>query len=234
MQEWTHETNTFDTGCLAEFGEAIVGTGTTSGLAEGCKVAVEGGWRLVEDLRPGDRVMTFDEGLQEVKAVERQCLWTGMSDCPEALWPVFLPAGLIGNDRELMVLPDQAVRLPEDNCDDPDLLVPAQALAGLPGVERVPPFATVEVVRPIFDCDQLVVTDGEALLYCPADWSPLYSALREDEPDYRIAGLGMAFQVVELAMNTSLFTDPPITFPANLVPGAPINQDNYPVQTKIA
>lgn len=225
MQEWNHHA---DTGRAAELSGNVLDSGTPSGLIDRCEVVSEAGWHPVGDLRPGDRAMTLDHGLQEVQAVERLSLWTGPGDCPETLWPLFLPAGLIGNSRELMVLPDQAVRLP---FGDPKVLVPALALAGLAGVERTPPFTTIEVVRPMFERDQLVLTDGGALLYCPASWSPLYNMLRQDKAEYHVATASEASVLVEAIGS---FTDRPVTFPPDLWPDAPVNQDNYPARAKIA
>ncbi|MGC9420245.1 MAG: Hint domain-containing protein, partial [Rhodovulum sp.] len=45
--------------------------GIASGFAAGTEIATTLGWRTVETLQPGDRVLTFDHGSQPVRAVQR-------------------------------------------------------------------------------------------------------------------------------------------------------------------
>lgn len=234
MYEWTHcAKDSQQDACIAPFGHDMIDAGVTNGLAQGSWVMTGQGPCDVENLRPGDQVMTVDSGLQTIRSIEKHILWSGFGECPRDLWPLHVPAGVIGNQSAMVLLPGQAVRLPGGMCGF-DALVPALALTLLPSVKRIPPFVDVEVVRPIFDRDQLVGTDGGALLYCPSNWSPLRNLLSEDEAEYRIAGNRQAGELVELAMEASPFADRPITFPLDLKPGIPGNQDNRPVQTRIA
>ncbi|SEO67735.1 Hint domain-containing protein [Salinihabitans flavidus] len=153
---------------------APVPPGLGCGLIEGTQVATEGGWIAAETLRLGDRVLTFDGGLQEVLAVVHEELWCTIGPCPEACWPLLVPAGNIGNRNEILVLPHQGVLIETDRArdrwGDPFAVVPGAALAALPGVERLEPYGVVEVVKPVFAEDQMIFADHGALLFCQSYW----------------------------------------------------------------
>jgi hypothetical protein len=148
--------------------------GAGCGLVEGTTVATQDGWRAVESLRKGESVLTFDGGAQRVIAVLRDQIWGGLGSCPEHLWPLHVPQGVIGNGREMLVMPHQGVLIESDEITDqwgdPYAVVPAAALAVLDGVEREEPYGTVEVVLPIFEEDQMVFADQGALCFCQAHW----------------------------------------------------------------
>lgn len=147
-------------------------TGAMSGIAAGTRVATAIGWRDAAALQAGDMVLTFDGGLQEVRAVLRRRLWEGRGPCPEAFWPLAVPAGALENAKAMMLLPNQGVMLESDLAeelyDDPFALVPAVAFAGLHGIERVFPGDPIDVVCLQFESDQVVFAEQGALLFCPA------------------------------------------------------------------
>jgi hypothetical protein len=70
----------------------------------GTRIAVPGGWRLVEDLRAGDLVDTLDHGPQPL-------LWVGQRSLPGygRCAPVEFATGALGNDRPLRVSPQHRV-----------------------------------------------------------------------------------------------------------------------------
>lgn len=87
------------------------GSGTGGGVicfAPGTMIRAAGGERAIEDLRPGDRIQTMDNGLEEV-------LWTGQRRMTGArlhamphLRPIRLRGGALGvgrPDRDLLVSP---------------------------------------------------------------------------------------------------------------------------------
>lgn len=144
-----------------------------SGIVAGTIVATPMGWRPIEAVIAGDSVMTFDGGMQRVQAVSRSILWMDQdAECPESMWPLAIPAGLIGNRRELVLLPEQNIVLESDAAEeafgDPFALVPAMALLDLPGVERQRPEKMVEVIQLAFENDQVIFADVSALVFCPA------------------------------------------------------------------
>ena len=155
--------NTFDRPALA---------GAAWGFAAGTEVATSMGWCPVEDLVAGDQVLTFENGPQILRAVQRGRLWRGAAPCPLPLWPLFVPEGAIGNSKPLTLLPEQSVlvesELAETLYGDPFVLMPARLLRGQFGICAVPPDTEVEVVMPLFDAPEIAFANGAALIFCPA------------------------------------------------------------------
>ncbi|MGK7752300.1 MULTISPECIES: Hint domain-containing protein [unclassified Roseovarius] len=171
-------------------------TAVKSGLISGTKVATGMGWRPVEAIAEGDRVLTFDGGLQTVTKVSRIRLWSGQDHCPRQFWPLEVPAGALGNREVMRVLPGQNIMVESDAAEDlygdPFTLIPAEAIEGLYGVARTPPDDDVEVLVLHFAADQVVFGEDGALFFCPgfADMidaafteepRPFYSVLSMDE-----------------------------------------------------
>ncbi len=145
--------------------------GAGHGIVAGTLVATSMGWRPVEALMLGDEVMTFDGGMQRITGLSRARLWNGEAECPRAMWPIRVPAGLVGNRRDLVLMPEETVVIEsdaaEDMYDDPFALIPAMALIDMPGVERVCPATEIEVISISFDEDQVIFVEGSALIFCP-------------------------------------------------------------------
>ncbi|MEG3661588.1 Hint domain-containing protein [Celeribacter halophilus] len=144
----------------------------TSGLIAGTKVATEIGWRDVEALQAGDKVLTFDDGLQTVRKVSRRWTYQEPHLTPEEFWPLDVPEGALGNRTGLILLPDQPVMMESDSSEatfgDPFTLIPARALEGYKGIDRLCADIPVEVVALHFDTEQVVFGNIGALFYCPA------------------------------------------------------------------
>ena len=144
-------------------------------LAEGLPattlIATGQGWVVAADLRPGDRIVTFDNGLQRLRAVGAGQLRIAPPDLPRSACPLRVPAGALGNRRALTLLPGQSVLIDSDAAEalygDPFALVPAGALDGWRGIARVEPAAEVEVVFLEFDGEEIVYAEGMALIHCP-------------------------------------------------------------------
>lgn len=146
-------------------------SGMASGLVAGTVVATAMGWRPVEAIVEGDMVLTFDRGLQPVRRVYRGALWTSPEPCPRALWPLKVPEGAVGNQQELVLVPEQSVLVESDTADllfdDPFALVSASDLEGFRGIERMVPFGAVDVVQLQFDEDEVIFAASGALIFCP-------------------------------------------------------------------
>ncbi|MEQ8255971.1 MAG: Hint domain-containing protein, partial [Roseovarius confluentis] len=89
-------------------------TAVKSGLISGTKVATGMGWRPVEAIAAGDKVLTFDGGLQTITKVSRVGLWSGQDHCPRQFWPLEVPAGALGNREVMRVLPGQNIMVESD------------------------------------------------------------------------------------------------------------------------
>ena len=144
---------------------------TAEGLIAGTLVATEIGWQPVEDLRAGDRVVTFDNGMRSVKAVRVSTLWTAESNAPRNTWPLEVPKRALGNRENIRLLPDQSVLIETDEAEaiygDPFMMVAAGVLEGYKGIIRVPPAREMTVVALEFERDEVVYANGTTLVYCP-------------------------------------------------------------------
>lgn len=153
-------------------GYAKTNDAQASGLVAGTRIATAMGWRPVEAIAPGDSILTFDGGHLPVRDVIRGTLWRDATQCPQALWPLLVPADAIGNAQPMMLLPEQAALVESDTADlildDPFAALPAASLAGFRGIERVAPQAEISVIQLVFDADEVVFAAGGALVLCPA------------------------------------------------------------------
>lgn len=157
------------------------------GMVAGTLVATEMGWLPVEDLRPGDRVVTFDNGMVPVRDAAVSQLMTGGSRVPRAYWPLSVPEKALGNRKEMLLLPEQSVLIESDEGEDlfgdPFLLVAASALDGYCGIERVAPATEMKIVTLRFDSEEVVYANGMVLMHCPKPASE-----RRQSPDELIKG----------------------------------------------
>lgn len=172
--------------------------GLASGLVSGTRVATRLGWRPVENITVGDQVLTFDDGMQEVTRISRGYLWMAHSPVPQTLWPLRVPAGALGNQHEMLLLPEQSVVVESDTAEklfgDPFTLIPAAALEGYEGITRVAPTGPIEVITLHFDKDQVVFGNIGALFHCPADAVSITEAA---DPLYTVLDQEMAAMLVE-------------------------------------
>ena len=179
MMGWTRRGKRQIVSDYADRSEAWGGAATAvvepifaEGIAAGTLVATEQGWIPVEHLRPGMQALTFDNGAATVLDVKRQTLWRGTGPCPRGMWPLAVPALVLGNRRVMLLLPDQNVMLESDLAEmlfgDPFALVPAAALDGYRGIARVCPHSAIDVVSVRFAEDQLIYANGAGVLHCGA------------------------------------------------------------------
>lgn len=143
-----------------------------SGLLSGTRVATAFGWRPAQALAAGDRVLTFDHGLQPLADVTRHPVWAGATACPQRFWPLEIARGVLGNRGPFRIMPGQAVMIESDLAEsiygDPFALLPALALLQMRGVDRSPPPDRAEVVLLHFQETQVVFADPGVMFLCPA------------------------------------------------------------------
>lgn len=143
--------------------------GFSTGVSAGTLIATNTGWRPVETIRRGDKVLTFDSGLQEVTHVHSGMLLTKGQDCPKHLLPLGVPAKALGNRKPMLLLPDQVVLVESDTAEelygDPFALVPAGRLAGYRDIAPVVPRSELGVITLGFERDEIVYANGSALLH---------------------------------------------------------------------
>ncbi|MBK1635819.1 Hint domain-containing protein [Rhodovulum adriaticum] len=142
-----------------------------SGLIAGTRVATDRGWQAVQDLVPGQPVLTFDRDFQPLRTLRREYHWSPVARSARAFWPLSVPVGALGNAMPLTLFPEQNVLLESDLAEarygDPFVLVPARLLDGLRGIFRAPPANDpTEVITLQFDRDESVFVNGGALAFC--------------------------------------------------------------------
>lgn len=152
--------------------EAAYASAEQSGLVASTMVATSRGWMCAGDLKPGDQVLTFDAGLQRVTQISRDVPWAQAHDCPDALWPLEVPTGAFGNARPFHLLGSQNIMVESDAAEDlwgdPFSVIPAGALVGVRGIERVPPKDAMEIIHIYFADEQVVFGEYGALYLCPS------------------------------------------------------------------
>ncbi|MCC6304434.1 MAG: Hint domain-containing protein, partial [Rhodobacteraceae bacterium] len=154
----------------AALGRDEAGPQAASGLADGTRIATPGGPRPVEEIAPGDPVLTVDDGAMPVLWVGRQTIsWARLRLRP-GLRPVRLPAAAAtagGAGGPLRVAPRQGVRVAGRAVAAAfgarEALVAAADLPGgwPAGVDHG--LATVTYVQLMFARHELVLAEGIAV-----------------------------------------------------------------------
>ncbi|MEZ5685117.1 MAG: Hint domain-containing protein [Paracoccaceae bacterium] len=185
----------------SQFAAQVAGAGQQAeGIVAGTRIATELGWRAVESIMPGDKVMTFDHGLREVVQVKRAALWTGRGSCPRHMMPLAVPEGALGNATPMLLLPEQNVMVESDLAEavlgDPFALIPAGALEGYRGIERITPHQKVDICVLQFAQDEVVYANGTGMMHCGSIHAGRLEALL-DAPDYAALPMDMARTLVK-------------------------------------
>jgi hypothetical protein len=127
-------------------------------FAAGTLIDTPQGARPVSDIGPGDRVLTIDGGAQTVR-------WAGAQTVRGRgrFAPVRFAEGVFGAERAVFVSPQHRVLVSgwqaELHFGAEEVLVPAVALTGCPGVTRTP-CDLVTYVHFLFDSHHLVTASG--------------------------------------------------------------------------
>jgi CshA-type fibril repeat protein len=151
----------------------------------GTMIATPRGEMAVEDLRAGDKVVTRDNGLQEIRWVGQKALsWQDMARAPH-LRPVLVKAGSLGNglpERDMMVSPNHRLLVANDRTalyfDEHEVLVSAKHLVGSTGVHAVESMQTT-YIHFMFDQHEVVLSNGA--------WTESFQP-----GDYTLNGMGNA------------------------------------------
>ncbi|HSF62912.1 MAG TPA: Hint domain-containing protein [Paracoccaceae bacterium] len=126
----------------------------------GTRILTPGGEVAVEDLRPGDMVVTLDEGARPLR-------WVGSRTVAAegAFAPIRIRAGTFGAHRDLRVSPQHRVLVRDVLADlmfgEPEVLVAAKDLVNGRSVRREAG-GTVTYVHLLFDRHQVVMAEGLA------------------------------------------------------------------------
>lgn len=138
---------------LAESASVSFTRGTRITMADGRQVPVE-------DLQPGDKVLTRDSGPQEVR-------WVGLQTmrAEGAFAPVTIAAGALNNERNLVVSPHHRLfiyqRVDAMGTGQRELLVKAGLLVNGTTVTQSPG-GFIDYVQVLFDTHEIVYAEGIA------------------------------------------------------------------------
>ncbi|SHK78883.1 Ca2+-binding protein, RTX toxin-related [Roseovarius marisflavi] len=132
----------------------------------GTVIATPRGEKLVEELQVGDRIITRDNGLQEIRWIGHRAL--GGQDLIKSphLRPVLIRAGALGQglpERDMLVSPQHRILLNNERAalyfEEREVLAAAKHLTGLDGVDTVESSGTT-YIHFMFDQHEVVLSNG--------------------------------------------------------------------------
>lgn len=144
-------------------------------FAQDTKIATISGERAVQDLREGDKVITRDNGLQEIAWIGHKTI--DLKRAP-ALRPILIKAGSLGHnqpEQDIMVSPNHRMLVANDVTsllfDERETLVAAKHLVGKAGVEIAAP-KSVSYFHILFENHEVVLGNGAwSESFQPGDYS---------------------------------------------------------------
>ena len=132
----------------------------------GTKIATPKGEVRVEDLKVGDRVITRDNGMQEIRWVGARDMSGAELEAAAHLKPVLIQKGALGNDlpeRDMMVSPNHRVLIANDKTalffEEREVLVAAKHLTHMDSVDVVDVSHTT-YIHILFDHHEVILSDG--------------------------------------------------------------------------
>lgn len=147
-------------------------------FAQDTKIATMAGERPVQALREGDRVITRDNGLQEIAWIGCRRLDAAELTTNPHLQPILIKAGSLGHNQpetDLLVSPSHRMLIANDAnallFDERETLVAAKHLLGKPGVDRAQASA-VCYYHILFEQHEVVLGNGAwSESFQPGDYS---------------------------------------------------------------
>ncbi|MDQ7070772.1 MAG: Hint domain-containing protein [Rhodobacterales bacterium] len=132
----------------------------------GTVIATPKGERLVEELAEGDRIITRDNGIQEIRWIGAKPLTgTQLVQNPH-LKPILVQAGSLGNglpERDMLVSPNHRLLISNDKTalyfEEREVLAAAKHLTGMAGVDAVDAMGTT-YIHFMFDQHEVVLSNG--------------------------------------------------------------------------
>lgn len=144
----------------------------------GTLIATPRGEVAVEELKVGDRVLTRDNGIQEIRWFgSRHLDWAALCANPH-LKPVLIRKGSLGNglpERDMMVSPNHRMLVANDRTalyfEEHEVLVAAKHLVGTRGVQSIDA-AGATYLHMMFDRHEVVLANGAwTESFQPGDWT---------------------------------------------------------------
>jgi Hint domain len=164
---------------------ALSDQSVTPCFTSGTLIATPRGEVPAELLRAGDKVVTRDNGIQQIRWVGQNILSWRDLQMMSHLKPVLVREGALGNglpERDMMVSPNHRILVSNEltalHFDEPEVLVSAKHLIGGLGMYEVNSFGTT-YIHFLFDRHEVLLSNG-----C---WSESFQP-----DDYSLKGLGNA------------------------------------------
>ena len=164
--------------------------GFRGGLVEGANVRTPCGLRRIELVRPGDLIVTRNNGLQPVRMIWKRTVSQEDMQQNGDLAPIRLKPRAIGPmmpQRDLLVAPDhrllipgfRVAGMPNDKC----VLAEAREIAGTSDAVYIDrSLETVQYYQMVFDCHQVLTANGqpvESFLPSPSNIASLNGEMRD-------------------------------------------------------
>ncbi len=132
----------------------------------GTSIATPQGERLVQDLKVGDKIITRDNGLQEIRWVGAKAMDYKALAAHPYLKPVLIQKGALGNglpERDMLVSPNHRMLVANDRTslyfEEHEVLVAAKHLVNHRGVHEIDSMGTT-YLHFMFDQHQVVLSNG--------------------------------------------------------------------------
>ena len=144
----------------------------------GTLIATASGERPVESLCVGDRVITRDNGIQELRWIGAKMMGGQALSASRHLKPVLIRAGALGRglpERDMLVSPNHRILMSGDRTqlyfEESEVLVAAKHLTDLPGIGPADA-GSVRYIHFMFDRHEVVLSNGAwTESFQPGDWS---------------------------------------------------------------
>ncbi|AHM05872.1 hypothetical protein roselon_03628 [Roseibacterium elongatum DSM 19469] len=139
---------------------------SASGLLSDNYVLTSRGTRRATEVRAGDEVMTFDDGFVPILGISKGYTFSSNVTCPMHIWPLSVPAGVLGNAAPVRVMPDNSVLFEYDGRSGLSFaVIPVRVLLGLAGVHSDDPTERQPSVHLETELPQLMaIDDGSYVL----------------------------------------------------------------------
>ena len=147
-------------------------------FAAGTMIATPNGEIAVEALNAGDKVITRDNGMQEIRWIGKKTLGQPILDASPHLQPIKIQKGALGfglPDRDLFVSPNHRVLMMSEEVDlyfdSGEVLAAAKHLTDLDGIDVVE-MSAVTYWHILFDNHQVILSNGAwTESFQPSDYS---------------------------------------------------------------
>lgn len=165
----------------------------------GTAIATPRGERLVEELQVGDKIITRDNGIQEIRWLGAKKMdWKALASNPH-LKPILIQKGALGNglpERDMLVSPNHRVLMSSDKTalyfEEREVLAAAKHLVNNRGIHEVDTMGTT-YLHFMFDQHEVVLSNGA--------WTESFQP-----GDYTLKGIGNAQRIEILELFPDLKT----------------------------